>query len=201
VVRAAAHTASGGCGELMNGVNEMTKIQVVKDGDSDICIDGPCGERRMRAALNDLFCDRLEVGGGRPVKKPTSVFRIEMPNGRGPYNSGLPNGRDIYDHITQPKDGYDCAYLAGTLHEQMGITEHQFRLEHGHAAYACDSLKSLGKWFHERARKYLNKLGASIVEYQIPVGGYLEKTGHGEIIFNKHECKRIRKLNIVTMEG
>jgi hypothetical protein len=149
---------------------------------------------------------------GQPVAHPTLVYRVEMPNGRGPYNSGL-DGDDhtIYDRICgASNDGplynergerqWDCASLARENNEQMGITEAAFKEAHGHAAYACDSLQAIASWFPTGAREYLrDNWDARLLVYEVPVGGYLATVGNGEVLFSRPAARVVDTLDLVTM--
>lgn len=159
----------------------------------------------------DLFLDLLaaltlpaptRVGDtGQPVATPTDVFRIEMPTGRGPFNSGLPEARTIYDTLVQPTEGWPGRLLLSPdfQGEQMGITEAAFKRAHGHACYGCSSLASVNTWFPAPARAYLEPFGAKIIQYQLPVGAFLLKLdAAGEVVFAKPAAKRIAALPITT---
>lgn len=146
---------------------------------------------------------RIAMGdAGAPVKKPVRVFRLEMPNGNGPYNSGLPDERDIYLKLCLPDEcgGFDCARLARECGEQMGITEKEFLDAHGHANYGCLKVEDIYAWFSDNARRYLSKYDAKIVEYEIPVGGHLLKVHDKEVIFNRHECRKVAEYDIMKGE-
>jgi hypothetical protein len=129
-------------------------------------------------------------GVGKPVEAPFSVFRVEMPNGNGPFDSELPNSHEIYEHIAVAKPGFDCARFAGENHEHMAYSGNAFRAAHdGHANYGCDSLDAIKQWFPDKARKYLAGLGAKIVQYEVPAGESIVREGHGEVVFNRHAAK------------
>jgi hypothetical protein len=154
----------------------------------------------LSGLFEELLMDRFKrCGKGTPVKKPTTVFRIEMPNGRGPYNSGLPNEHEIYEMICGDNGpDLDCVRLAKKNFEKCGITDRAFKDAHGRGtAYGCDSMKSLHEWFPIKAREYLHGFGARVIEYQLPVGAPLAKVGHGEIIFDRLHSKRVREFDLV----
>lgn len=141
----------------------------------------------------------LNAGIGQPVTAPTTVFRVEFPNGNGPYNSGLPNAHEIYEALADYEaPEMNCVWLAAKNHENMNVTGHAFREAHGHADYGCDSVEALNRWFPIKARKYLAEQGAGLIEYEIPVGGFLAKTGLGEVIFDRHAATKVQTLNLVT---
>jgi hypothetical protein len=154
--------------------------------------------------LADLLDDRPFAAAndpGKPVEQPTTVYRVEMPNGNGPYNSGLPNARDIYKAIANPfHPEMDCVRLANQNHENINQTGSQFRAEHGHADYGCDSLDAVKAWFPIKAREFLAGLGGSVVEYELAVGDPLLGVGNGEVIFNRHTAKRVRSLGLVDLK-
>lgn len=143
---------------------------------------------------------------GKPCTHPVKVYRVEMPNGRGPYNSGLGHGSEIYTRLasnrrTHGQTCWDCTHLAGENHEQMGITERAFRNAHGHASYGCDTLDALKNWFPEGARQYLrDEWSATVIEYEVQKGDYLLTVGNGEVIFNRTTAKEITRLDPVTLE-
>lgn len=145
---------------------------------------------------------------GKPVESPLTIYRVEMPNGRGPYNSGLGKGQEIYDrlcsthgHNWKGQQCWDCSELAAENHEQMGITEKAFKEKHGHAAYGCTSLEAIGNWFPKGARQYLrDNWHAKIVVYALPKGKYAMFTGHGEVVFSKPEARQTRTLDLVTFQ-
>lgn len=145
-------------------------------------------------AMNSL--GPKDFGIGKPVSKAVTVYRVEMPNGNGPYNSGLPNARAIYEKLCAPNPGYDCAFLANVNREICGASDQSFYLRHGDASYCCDSLASLYRWFPLPARKYLKEQGAKIRVYEIPVGEYLAKCGNGECLFNKTTANLVDELSI-----
>jgi len=137
-----------------------------------------------------------KAGRGQPVEKPVRVYRIELPNGNGPFNSDLPNAHEIYEEISKPEPGFDCSHLARLNHEQMGVTEEEFQEAHGPAAYACEDLKALRKWFPDPARDYLAQYGARVVVYEVPAGAHLAKIGHGEVLIARNECRRVETLDL-----
>src|SRR4051812_41770415 len=120
--------------------------------------------RRQRNDVDDLIEQLFggpppfrDYGPGRPVHEPTEVFRVELPNGRGPFNSGLPNAHEIYDRI-------GTEHLERDNGGQCGLSDHEFAEAHdGEAEYGCDSLESLALWFPKGCRAYLKRLGARVV--------------------------------------
>jgi hypothetical protein len=139
---------------------------------------------------------------GKPVTKPTIVYRVEFPDGHGPYNSHKADARKIYEVLcgTGPMHpGFNCAQLARVNHEQCGITENAFQHAHGEADYGCLTLKAIGNWFCEDARKYLHGLGVKLNEYEVPKGGYLARLGSGEVLFARSKAKHVRELDLVTL--
>lgn len=159
-------------------------------------------EMEFRKLLMMLATGIAPAGEGEPVEQPTRVFRVEMPNGYGPYNSGLDGDTgEIYRVICSKKPGYGCANMARLNHEQMGITEDEFLQAHGKAHYGCDSIKSVENWFGNKAREYLrDEWGAKLIEYEIPEGEYLLTVGHGEIIFNRDTSKRVCEYDLVSFQ-
>lgn len=137
---------------------------------------------------------------GHPVNQPTDVFRIELPNGNGPFNTDLPNNRSHYDHLTQPNPGWPGYILTvnrDAFHEQMGITEAEFGRVHGDACYGCDSLAAVNSWFPPPARDYLSSYGAKIIRYQLAPGDYiLPMDIAGEVIFNRQAAARLDELPV-----
>lgn len=151
------------------------------------------------AALYDQSSNALRAGAGVTVDKPTAVYRIEMSDGVGPYTSQVGNQKARYAKLCS-KTGWDCARLARENNEQMGITESAFRTAHGHAAYACPTLEAIDKWFPEDARRYLAKNGAKLVQYIIPVGGFIQTVSENEVIFSRPDSRRVATLDMVTFE-
>lgn len=138
---------------------------------------------------------------GEQVTVPTSVYRVEMASGRGPFNDEATEAkhREVYDNLARM-----CATVMADPdhnHEQMGVTEQGFKKAHGHAAYGVDSMTSLNLWFPRPAREYIKSLGGKIVHYEIPVGGYIFRVGQGEVIFSKPASRRVAEFDIVTEEG
>jgi hypothetical protein len=131
---------------------------------------------------------------GHRVSKPTRVYRVEMPNGIGPFNYS----KEVYAVICSGKPGFNCDHLADVNHEQMDVTSAAFRQAHGHAEYACDSIASLNRWFPLPARRYLKTLGAKIAVYEVPKGGFLAVVGSGEVIFSKCDSKPVDLLDVET---
>jgi hypothetical protein len=174
--------------------------------------DADQGEGSVNELLTDLFAAIIGAAHsddtGNKVSKDTTIYRVEMPTGRGPYNSGLEEQNEIYEricshasHNKKKEPCWDCAKLASKNHEKMGITEHAFKKAHGHAAYACDSLEAVSNWFEQGAREYLrDQWQAKIVVYVIPKGEYMMTVGNGEVVFSKPACKRIKELDLVTYE-
>lgn len=150
--------------------------------------------------LDMLFQPSVDFGTGRKVTKAKRIFRIEMPNGHGPYNSELPNAHEIYETICKPVRGYDCSKYARLTNEQCGVSDEAFARKHGMAAYACDSMESLKLWFGDKARAYLATFGAKVIEYEIPAGQYIAKASNGEIIFNRNTSNRIKEYDLVSLE-
>lgn len=147
------------------------------------------------------FDDDYQHGdAGHPVDQPMRVFRVEMPDGLGPFNSLVPDGREVGLRICREEPGFNCCALAHENHERMDITDHAFHKAHGHADYACDSLQGVKRWFKKPAREYLAKHGARIVEYEIPVGGYVAVIGNNEVIFNRFEGKKVAEHDIAKGE-
>lgn len=148
-------------------------------------------QEAMEVKLRNLFEPIKRAGRGHKLAKPTRVYRVEFPNGAGPYNSRRPDGEDIYDTICAPAEGFNCARNAGLNREQMGVTERDFADAHGDAAYACDGLESLHDWFPDKARAYLAGLGCHGAVYEVPAGGHLATIGRGEVLFSRDEAKRV----------
>lgn len=152
----------------------------------------------------DRILEELETVGirygdeGRPVPKDTTIYRIEMPNGEGPYNSGLPNAKEIYETICSPEPGYFCVKNAILNRERCGITEREFYEAHGDAAYGCDSIECLKDWFPDKAREYLAKQGAKVVEYKLPKGTYMLTLPRGERVFARPSAKRVGVMDVIS---
>lgn len=167
--------------------------------DLDALYDSP--EQLINEMLHVLADPTLAYGNeGTPVPSPTSVYRVEMPSGRGPFNDDetaakVPN---LYGKLAK----MCCSVLADKNHnhEQMGITEACFRRAHHHAAYGCASLADVTNWFPPTARTYLASLGAKIIHYQLPTGAPLYTVGQGEVIFSKADASVVETLNIETLE-
>jgi hypothetical protein len=153
----------------------------------------------MRRQLDDEFKPTKICGIGKRLDKPTTVYRIEMPNGKGPYNSGLPNSEEIYWTICKPEPGYDCAKFATMTNEQCGVTEKAFYDAHGSAEYGCSSLKALTDWFGKPAREYLKSFGAKVMVYEVQPNDYLLSLPHGEVVFNKLLAEHRGTLDLVTL--
>jgi hypothetical protein len=139
---------------------------------------------------------------GKRISAPLTVYRVELPNGHGPYNSGRPDAEKIYEKLcgTSPKHpGFDCARLARMDHEKCGITDYAFSQAHGEADYGCLTLEAIGDWFSLEARRYLRTLSAQLIEYEVPKGGYVSKLGHGEVLFVRDKAKRVRALDVVKL--
>lgn len=166
----------------------------------------PTNNHRLTDEEAMRLCDEMDrlgpkdFGTGNPVKSPTTVYRVEMPNGNGPYNSGLPNSMEIYRFLCNYDQPFNCAYLANLNREACGVSDHRFYKAHGDASYCCDSMDSIYRWFPLAARKYLAKYGAKIVQYRIPTGEPLAICGNGECVFNKKTAKRICELPITTVQ-
>lgn len=132
---------------------------------------------------------------GSPVASATAVYRIEMPDGCGPWCGGPNSNRDWDEKL----EDWGCADLAEKNGEQMGETEQAFRAAHGHAAYGCDSLDALKKWFPAPARKFLATKGATVKHYEIAAGDYIERVGNGEVVFNWTTAKIVATLDLATI--
>lgn len=139
---------------------------------------------------------------GEPVSAPTRVYRVELPNGNGPFNTGLPEHRIIYDDLVKNEKGwpgwllYNCPAMR---REQMGITERAFKETHGAAFYGCRDLRSVATWFPPPSRQYLAKYSAEILCYELPAGSYLlQLDSEGEVVFNKFEAKVVERLPITA---
>lgn len=141
----------------------------------------------------------LIAGAGTPVPAPTPVYRIEMANGRGPYNSGLPNAEEIYWTLAATKPGFDCTRLAEG--EQCGFTEARFYQAHGDASYGCSSREALCQWFPKPARDYLAAQGAELVEYVLPKGAPLEPIHNGEVLFDRAQAHCVAKAPLSSLDG
>jgi hypothetical protein len=160
------------------------------------------GDPKLAAAsMRHIIEGSVQHGPGKPVKEPVKVFRIEMPNGNGPYNSGLPNAKEIYERLCLPEPyGFFCVRNAIMNCEDMNTSANAFRSTHGHAHYGCDSIKSLHDWFPEGAREYLADYDARTVEYEIPVGEYMLEMGSGEIVFNRYACRVVGEHSVYEKE-
>jgi hypothetical protein len=137
---------------------------------------------------------------GHPVIEPTRVFRVEMPNGHGPFDCSTMEGMEVAYTICSTEPGFDCCANAALNHEHMDITDYAFHKAHDHADYACESIDGVKSWFHMPAREFLAKHGAKIVEYEIPVGGSIAVIGHDEVIFNRFEATPVARYDIVKGE-
>lgn len=139
------------------------------------------------------------LGTGEVTTEPMTLYRVEMPNGHGPYNSELPNAEEIYLRLCLPQPvGWDCARFAREAHEQMGVTDLAFFKAHGNATYACVSEAAIQAWFPEPARRFMAGLGAKLVEYDLPAGSHVLRTpAHGEIVFVKAEANKVEERALI----
>lgn len=160
-------------------------------------------DRLVEAMFAALVTGRRFGEPGEPVIEATSVYRVEMADGRGPFNTHRDDRPQIYEYLTRPEPGWPGWLLTKPIfrQEQMGVTEAMFYELHGGAAYGCDSLASLNTWFPRPAREYLAGLGGKIIEYRVPKGQPLLSLHElaGECVFNPHTAERVRELPI-TME-
>lgn len=159
----------------------------------------------LMSLLKLILMPPFNAGVGSPVDEDTIVYRIEMPNGRGPYNSKIDD--EIYHRLCNPvgineqgQECWDCISLAAKNNEQCGITDQDFEEAHGSAVYACDSLQAIENWFPKGAREYLSGFGAKIVVFKIPKGQPIAVVGHGEIIMSKITAIEVDRLDVVTFE-
>lgn len=145
-----------------------------------------------------LFLARLlrpeeEVVGfgdkGTPVPEPTRVYRVELPDGRGPFNSQWVDNSKIFRF-------YEGKGI-GDRGEQMGVTERAFDEAHGDAAYGVADLEAARHWFPEPAREVISENEGYLWEFEIPKGGYIMRLAQGEVVFSRKEARRIRKLDLV----
>lgn len=139
---------------------------------------------------------------GEPVAHPTSVYRVEMEDGRGPFNTERDDRPEIFHTLVQPNEGWPGRLLKIPKFktERMGVTEAMFYAVHGGAAYACESLAAINTWFPLPSRQYLATLGgAKIVQYCIPKGQPILKLDlAGECVFNPVTAHRVATLPIDT---
>lgn len=149
-----------------------------------------------------IECDESIQRGneGEPVEAPTPVYRVEMPSGRGPFNDEATEHehRRIYETLASM-----CTTVLADPdhnHEQMGVTEAAFKAAHGHAAYGCDSMASLNRWFPRPAREFIKSLGGKIVHYEVQPGDYIYRVGQGEVVFSKPAARLIAHIDLVTEE-
>lgn len=154
--------------------------------------------------------DRLRQGEtGEPLKEPLIAYRMEMPDGRGPFNSkvtGREGNREIFMTLVQQNEGWPGWIFVTEPKakcERMGVTENAFYKAHGNAAYGCNSIQSINTWFPRPSRELLCPLGAKIVAYHLPVGSpVIELDVAGEIIFNPKDASKVEHLPLFsTLEG
>lgn len=139
---------------------------------------------------------RLE-GTGTPATAPTRLFRVEMPTGNGPFNSGLPNAEEIYLRLCLPRPvGWDCARIAREDREQMGVTDLAFFEAHGDATYACEAEADIFQWFPPEAIDYLHGLGAKLVEYVVPKGSPLLRLKR-QVVFVKPDAHKVAERPLI----
>jgi hypothetical protein len=145
---------------------------------------------------------------GEPLSAPTTVYRIEMPDGSGPFNwASCPSEslrRAIYDTLTRPLPGWPGEMLRtneAMHHEQMGVTETAFKEAYGHAAYACRDLASLATWFPRPSREYIATFGGKVVAYHLPEGAPILPLydSEGELVFSRPTAIKVEHHDI--MEG
>jgi hypothetical protein len=135
---------------------------------------------------------------GEPLPAPADVYRVEMPDGRGPFIS-RGQRKVIYEELTKPVEGWPGYLLLDPRfqREQAGITEKAFNDAHGAARYGCACLASVNTWFPPPSRSYLASLGAKIVHYQLPAGSYLlDLDAAGEVIFSVAQAKKVDELPV-----
>lgn len=140
---------------------------------------------------------------------PVTVYRVEMPNGNGPYNSDLPAAEEIYARLCFGERGtrllgatcWNCADLAVANNETMDNAAADFHHRFGHANFACDSLDAIKAWFPEGARRYLrDEWGARLIVYTVPAGQHLRTLANGEVVFSKPDATRTGTLDLVTLK-
>lgn len=144
----------------------------------------------MQLAIRAMGQIPRDFGLGEPVKEPTKVYRVEMADGTGPYNSAVGIGVTI----SAPFEGFDCNRPAVENNEKMGVSDRRFHREFGHANYGCESLADIDYWFGDKARQYIAAHGGRIAVYEVQVGQHLVKAGLGEVVFNRYSAKLIEYL-------
>lgn len=139
---------------------------------------------------------------GKPVPSDTTIYRVEMADGTGPFNKGEKANPEVWQKLVENRErgwpGHLLTYPQFRT-EQNGVSEIMFRHVHGAAAYATASLAALNTWFPPTARSYLASVpGAKIVQYTIPAGQPLLSWPDlaGEVVFNPLTARRERELPI-----
>jgi len=151
----------------------------------------------LEQLISEMFSPVLGEGDiGQPVTRATSVFRIEMPNGHGPFNSGLGNEMEIYETLAN----LHCADFARDTNEQCGRTEAAFHEAHGDAEYACKSMYWLKKWFNPASRQYLVQYNAVLKEYSVLPGDCILEIANGEVVFSRKDAQLIATYELTSLE-
>ena len=146
----------------------------------------------------------------RKLTAPVTVYRVEMPNGKGPYNSemGPMGGKYIYARLCMGALGtralgepcWDCSRLARENDETMDEVAADFHARFGHANFGCDSLGAIRAWFPDAPRRYLrDDWGARLIEYQVPAGQHLRTLANGEVVFSAPDAAKVGTLDLVTL--
>lgn len=137
---------------------------------------------------------------GELLAAPRSVFRVEMPNGKGPFNPGRSfkakygfYGNEWYDFLHD--QGADKP--AGRSGSRMGVTGAKFYAMNGAAHYGFDNPAGAQHWFNRPARKFLHRYGGALIEYEVQPGERVLETGEHEVIFNKDRARRVGEFDLI----
>lgn len=156
----------------------------------------------QKSIMEMIYGDKI-VGveeEGEALSAPRSVFRVEMPNGKGPFNPGESfrrkhgfYGTEWYDYLHD--QGADKP--ADKSGSRMGLTGAAFYVANGAAHYGFDNPQGVKHWFNLKAREFLAKYGGKIVEYQVQPGERVLETGEHEVIFNKDRARRTGEFDLI----
>lgn len=153
----------------------------------------------MRDFASMLGMAYRDYGPGESVAARTKVYRVEMPNGHGPFNSGLRNAEAIYQHICSGEPGFTCDRLERANGAQMGLSDHAFEEANGECEYGCETVRDVCLWFPRGSREYLDGLGARCVVYEVQPGDRIARCGNGEVLFCLHRAKRTTELRLTEL--
>ncbi len=128
------------------------------------------------------------------------VFRLECPDGRGPYRSNsIPYSSEGYNLLAENYGAFNNPDCPSAYTDFPQVVSKFFN---NADVCGCPSKKALAKWFRRKwsdLKPVLKEANFKVIEYSIRKSKYVAASEH-QVIFDRTKAKKVQELPVEALD-